>query len=126
MVKLNIKADCSNSPKKQFLKDYTVAFAKGDTKFIIDSVSEDIHWVMIGELEVKGKEAFVKSVESMIDGSTEELTIDTIVTHGAEAAVKGTMVIGGENYAYSDFYEFVSAGKQIIKKITSMVIRIKS
>ena len=36
MTEINIKADCGNSPRKQFLKELNIAFAKGNPDFIID------------------------------------------------------------------------------------------
>lgn len=44
MVKINVEADCENSPKKALLRDITIAFAKNNKAFIIENFSDDIRW----------------------------------------------------------------------------------
>lgn len=36
MTKINIPFDCGNSPKREFIKQFNIAFAKGNADFIID------------------------------------------------------------------------------------------
>ena len=43
IVMLNVTVDTSrNSPKREFLKDWNIAFAEGNSTFILDSVSDDV------------------------------------------------------------------------------------
>ncbi|WP_424963658.1 nuclear transport factor 2 family protein [Ekhidna sp.] len=124
MTKVTIKADCNNSPKKEFLKDLNVAFATGDANFIIKNVSDDIHWNIYGDKEIKGKEAFSKEINIMKDYVADEVIVHSIVTHGAEAALDGEMIMGGKSYAFCDMYQFTSAGSNTIKAMRSYVISI--
>ena len=64
-LKLMIGEDCGNSPKKIFLKQLNIAFAKGDSTFIINNVSEDITWNIIGVKLIQGKNDLEKSLENM-------------------------------------------------------------
>lgn len=42
MTKVITSEDCGNSPKNIFLEKLTIAFAKNDFKFILNSVTDDI------------------------------------------------------------------------------------
>ncbi|SNT10281.1 SnoaL-like domain-containing protein [Ekhidna lutea] len=122
MTKITINADCNNSPKKEFLKDFNVAFATGDADFIIDHVSDDIHWVMYGDKELKGKKDFAREINIMKDYVADEMTVHSIVTHGAEAALNGEIKMGGKTYAFCDVYRFSSAGSTTIKELKSYIV----
>ncbi|WP_370087445.1 nuclear transport factor 2 family protein [Ekhidna sp.] len=122
MTKINIQTDCSNSSKKEFLKDFNVAFATGNADFIISQVSDDIRWIMYGDKELKGKKDFAKEINIMKDYVADEVTIHSIVTHGAEAALNGEIKMGGKSYAFCDMYRFVSAGSTKIKELKSYII----
>lgn len=122
MTKINIEADCSHSSKKEFLKAFNVAFATGDAEFIIDHVTEDIHWMVYGDKEIKGKKDFAKEINIMKDYVADEMTIHSIVTHGAEAALNGEIKMGGKTYAFCDVYRFNSADSAKIKELKSYIV----
>ncbi|WP_420577664.1 nuclear transport factor 2 family protein [Ekhidna sp.] len=122
MTKITIKADCGNSPKKEFLKDFNVAFATGNAEFIIDNVSDDIRWYMYGDREFEGKADFAKEINIMKDYVADEVIVHSIVTHGAEAALNGEIKMSGKTYAFCDMYQFTSAGSNTIKEMRSYVI----
>jgi hypothetical protein len=48
MTKVIIGEDCGNSPKNIFVEELTIAFAKGDTKFILNNVTDDVRWNIVG------------------------------------------------------------------------------
>ena len=122
MTKITIKADCGNSPKKEFLKDFNVAFATGNAEFIIDNVSDDIHWYMYGDREFEGKTDFAKEINIMKDYVADEVIVHSIVTHGTEAALNGEIKMSGKTYAFCDVYQFTRAGSNTIKEMRSYVI----
>lgn len=124
MTKVTIHPDCSNTPKKEFLKDFNVAFAKGDVDFIINSVSDDIHWIIYGDKEIKGKDEFQSEMNIMKDYTADELQIHNILTHGKEASISGEMKMGNRTYAFCDLYEFTSAGSKEIKGMKTYIIKI--
>lgn len=52
------------------------------------------------------------------------LTLDQIITHGREAAARGTLNAGkGNAYAFCDTYEFSGFKNPKIKKMVSFVIK---
>ncbi len=66
MVKITVSADCGNAPKKLLLKDLNIAFVKGDTAFISESVADDLMWELVGDQTIHGKDDFVKAVKQKL------------------------------------------------------------
>lgn len=125
MTSIHLKTDCGRSPKREFLKDFNIAFAKGNTKFLADHVVDDIVWNIVGDKTIEGKEAYEKAIEGMKKKEVAEITIEKVVSHGKDGAVSGTLNMkNGEKYAFSDFYEFRNTTSTDLKSITSYVIEI--
>lgn len=125
MTKIVSSPNCGNSPKMEFLKEFNIAFAKGDVEFVTESVTDEIIWNIIGDREIEGKERFVEELERMKSEKASELIIDQILSHGKEGAANGIVKMqNGKKYAFSDFYVFNGAKGEKIKSITSYVIEI--
>lgn len=125
MTKVTIQTDCGHSPKRTFLKDFNIAFGTGNTSFLIDSVTDDVLWTIIGDKTIEGKEAFSEAIHNMANNKVTECVIENIVTHGKVGAVNGMMTIrNGKKYAFSDFYEFRNSKSTAIRTVTSYVIPI--
>ncbi len=112
------------------LKQFNDAFAKGDTHYIAEQVTDDIVWEMVGEFHLKGKEAFQNSLREMESVETLDMQILNTITQGRTAAVNGTMKIkeaSGEvkSFGFCDVYEFNGFKNAKIKKMTSYVSPIK-
>ena len=126
MTKVVLSKDCGNSPKNIFLEKLTIAFAKGDAKFILGNVTDDIHWNIVGDRLVQGKDAFAEALKWMKNEQTVELTINHVTTHGKAGAVNGTTKLkNGKRRAFCDVYEFNGAKGTSVKEITSYVIEIR-
>jgi len=65
MTGVIISEDCGNSPKSILVQEVTIAFAKGDSKFIRNSVIDDIRWTVVGDQVVQGKDSFAQALEEM-------------------------------------------------------------
>lgn len=125
MVKIKVSADCGNSPKREFLKAFNIAFAEGNIPFLSDSVAEDIAWNMVGDKTIEGKSNFIESLEEMKENLVSELAIDKIVTHGKEGAVNGTLKMeNGKTFAFADIYEFRGAKGTQLQSMVSYIIEI--
>lgn len=125
MTKITVSADCGNAPKREFLKEINIAFAKGDSDFLRENVTDTIVWNIIGDRKIEGKEKFIEELEKMKMEKASELILDRVLTHGKEGAVNGVMKMqNGKKYAFADFYEFNGAKGTKIKSITSYVIGI--
>lgn|SRR5690554_709136 len=123
MTKVKVYADCGNSPKMTFLKDFNIAFVQGDTETILNRVTEDISWELVGGWKINGLEAFKAELDKTKDSKLSEATIERVVTHGKEGAANGILIDeNGKKYAFADFYEFNSAKVSRIKSITTYMI----
>jgi len=120
-----VSEDCGNSPKNIFLQNLTIAFAKGDVRSILDSVTHDIRWYIVGDKLVQGKEAFVEALERAGNDKVEELTIHHVVSHGRAGAVNGISKLkNGKTIAFCKVYEFSGAKGSSVREITSYAIEI--
>lgn len=113
--------------RKKFLKEFNEAFARNDLDFILQHLSEDIEWTMVGENPVKGKENFRNAMKPMENIQTLEMKTERIIVSDNTAAVDGIMKIkepSGEikSFAFCDLYEFSEGRDFVIKKMTSYVI----
>lgn len=123
MTKIISSPNCGNSPKMEFLKEFNIAFAKGDVVFITESVTDDIVWNIIGDKKIEGKERFAMELEKMKSKKVSKLVLEQILSHGKEGAANGIMKMqDGKEYAFSDFYVFQGAKGTKIKSMTSYVI----
>jgi hypothetical protein len=126
MTKVTISEDCDNAPKKQFIKDFNIAFAKEDTAFILDCFADDAHWEMIGGASWAGKAAIAEALQSMDGGEASELIIDNILSHGRRCAANGVLKYpDGSSVAYCDIFVFTShAVDAKIQTLTAYAIEI--
>ena len=125
MTKVIASEDCGNSPKKYLPRKLTIAFAKGNSKFILSNITDDIRWNIIGNTFVQGKDNFAAALERMKNDPAIELTMHHIATHGKAGAVNGTIKLkNGKTRAFCDVYEFRGAKGTSIKEITSYVIEV--
>ncbi|WP_067147780.1 nuclear transport factor 2 family protein [Pseudotamlana agarivorans] len=125
MVKIITNTDCGNAPKKEFIKQFNIAFAQGDIDFISENVTDNFEWQMIGKKQIKGKSNFIEALKEMQAEDVVELILEKVLTHGKEGAASGILKMkNGKDYAFSDFYTFSSAKGSQIKALTSYVIEI--
>lgn len=112
---------------QELLEEINKAFARNDSDFIIERVTNTIRWEIVGDKTVEGKEAFAQTLKEMEADEPMELTIHHIITHGKEASVNGEMkTADGETYAFCDVYKFSGFKNPKITEMTSYAIKIKS
>jgi hypothetical protein len=125
MTKIISSPNCGNSPKMKFIKEFNIAFAKGNLEFLMENVTDDIVWNIIGNKKIEGKEKFTEELKKMKSEKVIELIIDQTLSHGKEGASNGVMKMkNGKKYAFSDFYVFKNTKSTDLKLITSYVIEI--
>ena len=123
MVKLTINADCGNAPKKLVLRDLNIAFAHSDVEAILDHFTDVIRWQIIGEADLRGKDAVRAALEAMKDTVTSELIIHSIISHVPEGAVNGVITTEqGGSFSFCDVYRFTSASGKKINAMMSFAI----
>lgn len=125
MTKIKIKTDCGNSPKREFLKKFNIAFPDGDTDFIIQHISENIRWEMVGHKTLTGKDEILKELDEGKKLAMAEFELSTIITHGKEGSASGQFTLeNGKRFAFCDVYKFKGT-KSIIEEMQSFVIETK-
>ncbi|SHM35197.1 SnoaL-like domain-containing protein [Cyclobacterium lianum] len=108
-----------------FLKRLNEAFANSELEFILDAVTDDIQWTIVGDRVISGKEPFAKSLREMASPQPMKLEIRHMVTHGREAVVEGSMISPeGKNYSFCDIYSFNGFKDPKIKAMKSYVFEI--
>ena len=125
MVTIQVDANCGNSPKMKFIKDFLIHFANLDKQKILDAVAADIIWNTVGFSTVEGFDDFASYLDKLKQ-DTDHLQINSIVTHGKEAAASGEFVLkDGTRFGFGDFYTFSSTKGDKIKSITSFNILVE-
>jgi ketosteroid isomerase-like protein len=114
--------------RSDFLRKFNEAFATCDIGLLLEHVTDDICWNIVGHQTVEGKDAFGESLKEMLPGDKITVTIDKILTHGNLASLNGTIHEPGKSktYAFCDIYEFNGFKNARIKKLTSYVIKEKN
>ncbi|MCY3781664.1 MAG: nuclear transport factor 2 family protein [Chloroflexi bacterium] len=127
MTKITIHADYADAPKRQLLRDLNIAFANADVEAILAFFTEDIHWHIIGENEMRGKAAVRQALEAMQGVVTREFVIHSIITQGREGAINGLIITEeGGQYAFCDVCQFDSPAGKRIQSMMSYTLEIKS
>ena len=119
---IKAKDHCGNAPKIEFIKKITLAFAKGDSDFFTERVTDKIIWDIVGDKRIEGIDNFLAELESRGPVVPLELNFERILTHRKDGAANGIIKLpDGSAYSFSDFYEFRGTK---IRKITSSIIKV--
>lgn len=115
--------------KELFFQKINEAFAKSDTRFFKDNITQDIKWTAVGFPPIEGKDAFIKAMQGMEIPQGMELFLNHIIIQGDAASVDGVIKIkdqwGKENrFAFCDIYVLDGRKESKVKEITSYVIEI--
>lgn len=123
MAKITVKADCGNSPRKEFLKQFHTAMAEGDWSFVADNLSDSIRWEWVGNQVLDSKAVEEQLVKSPL-WQVKELVVDAIITHGNEASANGRVVTAaGKTFAFCNVYKFKGFKGTILHAIQTYLIK---
>lgn len=126
-MEISIPDHCGNSPRKQFIADFNRAFAEADVEFVLDHVSDDIVWEMVGDKEVNGKTAMREVMEAMMASKASSMILRSVITHGREAASNGEFHYpGGGKIAFCDVYRFTKTTGNMVNRITSYATSLRT
>ncbi len=126
MTKITVSEDCGNAPRKEFILDFNVAFAENDLEKILNFMSDDITWDMIGNKKIQGKKEARKFLETMGSEKATELIIKTVITHGDTASANGEIIFPSISVAFCDVYKFNGHKSDAkIQALTSYGIELK-
>lgn len=122
-IKVKSPKDCGNSPKKRFINEHIIALARQDIGLLEITFSNNSHWNIVGKVQAAGKQEVLEAVLDRFNGEIKEIEIQQIITHGSTAAANGSFKTAeGREFSFCHLYQFVSAGKNVIKEMTTYLI----
>lgn len=121
MTRIVCAEDCGNAPKKQFVKDFNIAFARADIPALLAMMTDDAEWNIVGAQAFRGKDAIQDEFKRIGLSPAEELVLENIISHGKLCAANGVLTqSSAPSLAFCSVYVFSSAAKDAkIKTITS-------
>lgn len=122
-MKVTIPTNIRHTGKDPVILELTLLLAQYKVDRVLDHLTDDFCWFLVGDEPICGKEKFGAALTEMAGNKATELTIDGVVTHGNQGAVHGEVTMqNGAVYGFSDMYAFSNAH---VKSITSYVIQKK-
>ncbi len=114
---------------QQFFREFNEAFVKGNSEKILESVTDDITWRMVGNDTIKSIDNLEQALQGMDNGNQFELEIEHLITHGKEGVVNGIIHSTDKNgeqrhYSFCDIYKLNKHKDGKIKEIISYVLEI--
>src|SRR5687768_7744437 len=104
------------SKREGFVEAFTEALVKGDSTYLAENVIDKVRWNIVGGASIQGKEAFLEAVEKRKSGA--ELSIITVISHGTDVAVNGTV----GNLAFSHIFKLSGFKDAKVSQITSYLL----
>lgn len=125
-LKIICSEDCGNAPKKEIIRDFTIAVARNNVELILDNVTENITWHIVGNKRYQGKDSYIEALGKLDNDKVTELRIDHILTHGKDGSSNGVVTYSNDKkHAFCNVYAFSSSAKHArIKEITSYIIEL--
>jgi SnoaL-like protein len=112
--------DCGNAPRKLLLQGFYQCLYRNELEYLAEYLHEHFVWDFPGGTIRQDKKAALEYLSQYYAARMRQLTITNIITHGAEAAVCGTVLTeSGLEYHFCDIFTFSSAGRSMIKYISS-------
>jgi len=95
---------------KKIIMEIVTAFDNNDIEGILNCVTDDIEWEMLGENNLKGKETLRKFFSDHADMKMISATKDNIIIEGDRGSVSGSVQCSNGkdqtfNLYYCDIYE---------------------
>lgn len=116
------------SKTEEFLRKINMAFAEGDDQFLLNNVTEDFCWKIVGERTISGKSEFSESLEQMREMPPMKIEIRNVIIEDGSGIIEGIVVgrnrTGQKKYfGFCDVYGLEGSGEeQKIRKMSSYVI----
>ncbi len=122
-IKVKSPKDCGNSPKKRFINEHIIALARNDIGMLETTFTNNSNWILVGQESATGKKEVLEAILDRFNGEIAEIEVQQIITHGSTAAAHGSFKTAeGSEFSFCHLYQFVSAGKNVIKEMTTYLI----
>jgi uncharacterized protein len=99
------------SERQRVVERYIEGFRQGDRRMILDCLTDDVEWNLLGWQSLQGKEQFAGEIQNDAFVGTPQLTIERMVEEDevvvAFGAGRGRLRAGGElEFVFSDAFFF--------------------
>lgn len=114
----------TTSATRALVNDINDAWVAGDMDAVVDHLTDDFQWTLVGELSTNGKQGFIDQLQQMKEMKTTASSTDNIVVDGTTATVNGTMTCvdpdgAPSTFGFCDIYKL--RGDKV-KEMTSYVV----
>ncbi len=115
--------------KEKFLREVNKAYTDGNSRFLMDHITDDICWEIVGEKYIGGKNEFQQVLDQMQEMPSMEIQVDNIFINDNFGIVEGVVVSRNrlgqkKHFGFCDIYKFVDKSDITIGSIKSYVIDI--
>jgi ketosteroid isomerase-like protein len=121
MMKVDVKPDCENAPKKALVRDWLIALASSTPDEVTGLLDPDVRWEHVGNEAWTG----IDEVQARLPVEpAESLQISKLLSHGKEVAAEGRIVLGdGSKERFAHLLQFTCHGKKAkLESITTYSI----
>jgi ketosteroid isomerase-like protein len=91
--------------RKRIVEQANDAFGRNDAEAFLNLCTENVEWTMVGESQVRGKQAIREWLKSMDPGAP-TIKVERIVAEGDTAIACGSFVMKEVAYEFCDVYRF--------------------
>lgn len=117
--------------KKGFIERMNEAFASCDLDFLMESVTDDIEWDIVGENKLSGIDEFRETLEKMKKSGPMEITVNEIILEKDKAVVEGIVRLKNpgkkRKYAFCDIYVLKKNANKVreLRTYLTKIVKIK-
>lgn len=117
--------------KKGLIEQMNEAFASCDLDFLMENVTSDIEWEVVGENKISGLDEFRETLEKMKKNGPMNITVNEIIVEKNRAVVEGVVQLKNPNrkrkYAFCDIYVFKKNVNKVkgLRTYITKIVKIK-
>lgn len=115
--------------KEKFLREVNKAYTDGNSGFLMDHITDDVCWEIVGEKYISGKSEFQEVLDQMKEMPSMEVQVDKIIINDQYGIAEGVVISRNrlgqkKQFGFCDIYKFSDGPKIRIRNIKSYVIDI--
>ncbi|ACV09154.1 nuclear transport factor 2-like protein [Jonesia denitrificans] len=105
---VTLPTDCGNAPRIDIVGQFAVHWAKGDTDFLQEWLTDGAHWDVIGRATLTADASLTEVIPPM---TPERVEVISVITHGRLASCDGYIEAGSRRISFSHVFRFASTAK---------------
>lgn len=105
-MKINLPADCGNSPRMALVGEFATAWAAGEE--LTEYLADDAAWTLVGKGQYTGPEIPTQTAPPF---TPKRMEVTSVVTHGRLASCDGYLEAEEQRIGFSHVLRFASTAK---------------